>query len=78
MISLTTLPGNIGQPKVAAGVAVGQACVVEAEQVQDRRVEVVDVDAARSSARMPCSSVAPWTRPPLTPPPASQDENAQG
>ena len=35
---------HVGQAEVAAGVAVGQLLVVEAEQVQHRRVQVVDVD----------------------------------
>ena len=37
---------HIGQPQVAAAVAVGQLLVIEAEQVQDGRVQVVDVDPA--------------------------------
>ena len=36
---------HVGQAEVAAGVAVGELLVVEAEQVQDRGVQVVDVDA---------------------------------
>ena len=39
-------------------------------------MEVVDVDRFLDG-RMPCSSVAPWTMPPFTPPPASQELNAQ-
>ena len=35
---------DIGQAEIAAGVAVGQPFVVEAQQVQHRRVQVVDVD----------------------------------
>ena len=35
---------HIGQPEVAALEAVGQLRVIEAEQVQNRRVQVVDVD----------------------------------
>ena len=35
---------HVGQPEVAAGVAVGELLVVEAEEVQDRGVQVVDVD----------------------------------
>ena len=35
---------HVGQAEVAALEAVGQLRVVEAEQVQDRRVQVVDVD----------------------------------
>src|SRR4051794_24035982 len=34
--------GDVGQAEVAAGVAEGQAFVVDAQQVQDRGVEVVD------------------------------------
>jgi len=36
---------DVGQPKVAAGEAEGEFGVVEAEEVQDRGVQVVDVDA---------------------------------
>src|SRR6266540_4130624 len=35
---------HVRQAEVAAGVAVGELLVVEAEEVQDRRVEVVDRD----------------------------------
>ena len=34
---------DVGQAEIAASVAVGQLLVVEAEQVQERRVQVVDV-----------------------------------
>ena len=34
---------HVGEAEVAAGVAVGEAFVVEAEEVEHRRVEVVDV-----------------------------------
>src|SRR4051812_46812354 len=36
---------HIGQPEVAAAVAVGELFVIEAEQVQHGRVQIVDVDA---------------------------------
>ena len=36
---------DVGQAEVAALEAVGQPQVVEAEQVEDRRLDVVDVDA---------------------------------
>ena len=39
------LARHVGQAEVAAVVAVGQLLVVEAEQVQDRGVQVVDADA---------------------------------
>ena len=35
---------HVGQAVVAAGVAIGESFVVDAHQVQDRGVEVVDVD----------------------------------
>ena len=38
------LAADVGQAEVAAGVAEGQPLVVEAQQVQDRRLQVVDVD----------------------------------
>ncbi len=60
---------DVGQAEVAAGVAVGELLVVEAQQVQHRGVQVVDVHRF-STARKPNSSVAPWTWPPRTPPPA--------
>ena len=36
---------HVGQAEVAAGVAVGEAFVVEAHLVQQRRVKVVNVDS---------------------------------
>ena len=36
---------HVGQPEIAALEAVGQLRVVEAEQVQDGGVEIVDVDS---------------------------------
>ena len=38
------LPVDIGQPEVAAIVTIGELFVIEAEQVQDRRVQVVEVE----------------------------------
>ena len=35
---------DVGQPKVPAGIAVGQSFVIKAHQVQDRRVKVMDVN----------------------------------
>ena len=49
---LDHFPGHVGQAEVAAVVAVGQLLVVEAQQVQDRGVQVVDADAVD---RRPCS-----------------------
>ena len=42
--------GDVGQAEVATGVAIGQPGMVEAEQVQDGGVEVVDVDGAFDGA----------------------------
>src|SRR5262249_39577028 len=40
------VPLDVGEPHVAAGVAISQLLVVQAEQVQDRGVPVVDMDLA--------------------------------
>ena len=59
---------HVGQPEVAAGVAVGQPLVVEAEQVQHRGVKIVDVnrlvdnrpaDFVGLTIRHPASHAAP-------------------
>ncbi len=39
------LAADVGQPEVAALEAIGQLEMVEAEQVQDRGLQVVDVDS---------------------------------
>src|SRR6266540_1420463 len=39
------LAGDIGETEVASAVVVGELLVVEAHQVQDRRVQVMDVHA---------------------------------
>ena len=43
--ALDDVPVHVGQPEVAALEAVGQPRVVEAHQVQDRGLEIVDVHA---------------------------------
>ena len=43
-MSLHHLARHIGQAVVAARVAVGEPLVVDAEQVQDRGLQIVDVD----------------------------------
>ena len=53
----TTFP-NVGQAEVAAAVAVGQSFVVDAHEVEDRGVEVVDVDLVLDGVPAE-SSVAP-------------------
>jgi len=35
---------NVGQTEVAAGIATGRALVIEAQEMQQRGVQVVDVD----------------------------------
>ena len=35
---------DVGQPEVAPGVAVGKSFMVQSQQMQDRGVEVVNVD----------------------------------
>ena len=44
------VPVDVGEPEVAARVAVGQAGVVQAHQVQDGGVEVVDVHGVLGGA----------------------------
>ena len=41
---LHNIAGDICQPKLTAHVFVGEACMVKAEAVQDRSLQVVDVD----------------------------------
>ena len=41
---------DVGEAEVAAGVAVGEAFVIEAEEVEDGGVEVVDVDGVHGGA----------------------------
>ena len=43
-------PVHVSQPEVAAAVAVGEAFVVQAHQVQNRGVQVMDVDALLDGA----------------------------
>jgi predicted amidohydrolase len=64
---------DVGQAEVAAAVVVGQAGVVDAQQVQDRGVQVVDVDAVLDGvhAQLVGGAVHQAAR---TPPPASSIE----
>ena len=43
--SADNFAGDVGEPEVAAAVAIRQLLVIKAHQVQDRRVQIVDVDA---------------------------------
>src|SRR4030095_1117303 len=38
------VPGDVGQAEVAPGIAIGEPLVIEAEQMQDRGMKVVDVN----------------------------------
>ena len=62
---------DVGQPLVAALEEVRQLAVVEAEELEDRGVEVVDVHAVLDGAEAELVGGADRL-PPLTPPPASQ------
>ena len=64
---------DVGQAEVAALELVGQPLVVDAEQVQHRGVQVVDVDDVLDGVVAELVG-APWVMPPLMPPPASQIE----
>ena len=53
------LPMHVGQPVVAALEAIGQLLVVQAQQVEDGGLEVVDVDPSLATEK-PSSSDSPW------------------
>ena len=61
---------HVGEAEIAAGVAEGELLVIEAQQVQDRRVQVMDVHLVLDRARSRTRRCAPWTCPLLMPPPA--------
>ena len=61
---------DLGQPLFAPLVQVAQRVLIQPELVQDRGVDVAEVDAGFDVARRPMSSVAPTIWPPLMPPPA--------
>lgn len=42
--ALTTLPWSSSQPEIPAGVSEGEALVIEAQQVEDGGLQIVDVD----------------------------------
>ena len=62
---------HIGQPEVAAHVAVSEPRVVEPQAVKQRSLQVVYMDFVLGDLK-PESSVLPITCPPCTPPPATQ------
>ncbi len=55
---------HVGEAEVAALEAEGELLVVEAEQVQDRGVEVVDVDAVFDGAEAELVGLADGSRRP--------------
>ena len=69
---------DVGQAVVAALEAVGEPLVVEAEQVEDRGLEVVDVDLVASATLKPSSSVSPWVKPALDAAAGQEDREAVG
>ena len=66
---------HVGEAEVAALETVGEPFVVEAELMQQRGVQVVDVDGIAHHAD-PSSSVWPKISPGFVPPPASHMVNA--
>ena len=68
---------DVGQAEIAALEAIGQLRVVEAQQMQQRRVQVVDVDSSFTALK-PNSSLSPSVMPGLMPPPASHMVKALG
>jgi hypothetical protein len=75
-IGWTTLPEYVGQAVIAAGMAVGQALVVETHQMQDRGVKIVNVDRIFSDVDAVLVRFA-VAYPGFTPAPASQEEKTQ-
>ena len=61
---------DVGQPEAAALVQVGQAFVIDAEQVQQRGVEIVDVHGMLGDVVGEVVGRAVDETPALTPPPA--------
>ena len=41
---INQLPRNIGQPEIPPLETIRELCVIEAEQVEQRRVQIVDMD----------------------------------
>jgi hypothetical protein len=68
---------HVGQAEVAAGVVVGQTLVVEAQAVQDRGLQVVDVNGPLGHVEAQFVRGAEAT-PGFMPPPASHIEKACG
>ena len=73
---LHDLAVHVGQAEVAALEAVGQLRVVDAEQVQDRGVQVVDVDGVVDDVVAEVVGLAVARCPRLMPPPAIQMREA--
>ena len=68
---------HIGQTEVSTGVTICQSFVVKPECVEQCRVQIVHVHGFSAGAH-PNSSVEPYVKPPLTPPPAIHMVNAVG
>src|SRR3954462_4707420 len=68
--------GHVGEAEIAAAVAIGQLRVIDAEQVEDRRVEIVNVHRLvdRLEAEVVGGAV---THPPLDPAPAQPHREAE-
>jgi hypothetical protein len=75
---LWTAAFDVGQAALHAVVLEGELLVIEAEQVQDRRVEGRRADECPRTARWPSSSVTPWLTPRFTPAPVSQQVKPSG
>ena len=76
-IPRTTVPLDIGQAEVAALVAVGQARVVDPQEVEDGGVQVVDVDRVLDDVVGEVVGLAVGD-PRLMPPPAIQMVKQRG
>ncbi len=76
--SLDDLAVHVGQPEVAALEAIGQPGVVEAQQMQQRRVQVVDVNLVLDDLETRARRFRRSDTPGLMPPPAIHIEKALG
>ena len=56
---------HVGKPVVTSGVTIGELLVIEAHEVKDRGMEIVDMDAVVSENS---------NRPVIMPPPGSSNE----
>ena len=75
---LHNVPRDIRQPEIAAHVAVGQLRVIQAQAVQHRRLQIVNVDLVFGDIESQIVRLRRPPYPPLIPPPAIHMVYASG